>query len=97
LWRRLTRIDGSSTANRLTFDFDYKEQVTMTLSAEQIAAIDRGEAVETILDGRVCVVLSKEAFAQVVVDSDPWTVDEMDRLAAETADMLEGDGLDEPL
>lgn len=31
-----------------------------------------------------------------MVDYSPWTNDEMNLLAAETADLLDGDGLDEP-
>ena len=44
-----------------------------------------------------CVVLRKDVYERVeAMDYSPWTKEEMDLLAAETADLLAGDGLDEP-
>lgn len=71
----------------------------MHLTTEQQQALDLGQAVEITLDGRPCVILRREVYyrAQEEYDDGSWTKEEMDRLAAETADILERDGLDEPL
>lgn len=71
----------------------------MMLTTEQLQAIDRGEPVRIVIDGKPCVLLSQDAFEELEDDMEygPMTEEEMDILASETADMLEGDGLDEPL
>ena len=69
----------------------------MTLTAEQERAIQDGQAVAVTVGNAACVVLRKDIYQRgEVVDYSPWTNDEMDLLAAETADLLAGDGLDEP-
>ena len=69
----------------------------MTLTAEQERAIQDGQAVAVTMVSAPCVVLRKDAYERgEEVDYSPWTKEEMDLLAAETADLLAGDGLDEP-
>ena len=47
--------------------------------------------------GAACILLRKDVYEKgEPVDFSPWTPQEMDLLAAETADLLAGDGLDEP-
>ncbi len=69
----------------------------MKLTAEQELAIHNGQAVQVTVGGTVCVVLRKDVYERgEEVDYSPWTEQEMDLLAAETADLLVGDGFDEP-
>ena len=69
----------------------------MKLTAEQEQAIQNGQAVEVTVGSAACVVLRKDIYERgEEVDNSPWTKEEMDLLAAETADLLAGDGLDEP-
>jgi hypothetical protein len=69
----------------------------MKLSAEQERAIQSGQAVQVNVAGAKCILLRKDIYDRdEVVDFGPWTPEEMDMLAAETADLLGGDGLDEP-
>ena len=69
----------------------------MKLTAEQERAIQNGQAVAVTVAGAACVVLRKDVYERgEEVDSSPWTNEEMDLLAAETTDLLAGDGLDEP-
>jgi len=47
--------------------------------------------------GAACVLLRKDVYERREdADYRPWTKEEMDLLASETADLLAGDGLDEP-
>lgn len=69
----------------------------MELTAEQERAIQNGQAVVVTVGSAACVVLRKDIYERSEeVDYSPWTKDEMDLLAAETADLLARDGLDEP-
>ena len=74
-----------------------KKEVIMKLTAEQERAIQNGQVVAVTVGSAACVVLRKDIYERgEVVDYSPWTKDDMDLLAAETADLLAGDGLDEP-
>ena len=69
----------------------------MKLSAEQERAVHNGQAVTVTVGGAPCVLLRKDVFERgEELDYSPWTKEEMNLLAAETADLLAGDGLDEP-
>jgi len=69
----------------------------MHLTAEQERAIQNGQAVAVTVGGAECVVLRKDVYERAEhVDYSPWTKEEMDWLASETADLLAGDGFDEP-
>jgi hypothetical protein len=69
----------------------------MKLTAEQERAIHNGQVVQVTVGGAVCVVLRKDVYQRgEELDYRPWTEAEMDLLAAETADLLAGDGFDEP-
>ena len=69
----------------------------MKLTAEQERAIQNGQAVAVTVGSAACVVLRKDIYERgEEVDYSPWTKEEMDLLAVETADLLAGDGLDEP-
>lgn len=69
----------------------------MELTAEQEQAIHRGQAVHVDVAGTPCVLLRKDVYERGdALDFSPWTPEEMDLLAAETADLLAGDGFDEP-
>jgi hypothetical protein len=69
----------------------------MTLTAEQERAIQHGQPVEINVGGARCIVLRKDVYEQdQTLDMSPWTPGEMDLLAAEAADLLAGDGFDEP-
>jgi hypothetical protein len=69
----------------------------MNLTAEQEQALLRGQAVQVNVGGAPCILLRKDVYERgEALDFSPWTAEEMDLLAAETADLLAGDGLDEP-
>ena len=69
----------------------------MTLTAEQEWAIQNGQPVAVTVGNAACVVLRKDIYERgEELDYGPWTRDEMNLLAAETADLLAGDGFDEP-
>jgi hypothetical protein len=69
----------------------------MELTAEQEQAIQNGQMVTVTVGGTPCVVLRKDIYERgEALDYSPWTTEEMDLLAAETADLLAGDGFDEP-
>ena len=71
--------------------------MNVKLTAEQERAIHNGQAVQVTVGGAVCVVLRKDVYDRgEELDYSPWTEVEMDLLAAETADLLAGDGFDEP-
>ncbi|HLW67685.1 MAG TPA: hypothetical protein VKS79_20380 [Gemmataceae bacterium] len=68
----------------------------MTLTAEQERAIQEGHAVVVTVGGQPCVVVRKDIYDRAEkMDYGPWTDDEMNLLAAETADLLAGDEYDE--
>ena len=70
----------------------------MELTAEQLQAVEQGDIVQVELNGIPCVILNQQAYKELdELDYDPPTTEEMDLLAAEAVDLLEGDGLDEPL
>ncbi len=69
----------------------------MKLTAEQERAVQSGQAVQVKVGGAECIVLRKDVYERAEpVDFSPWTPEEMDWLAAETADLLAADGFDEP-
>lgn len=69
----------------------------MELTAEQRQAIHSGQAVRVKVSGAECILLRRDVFERgEELDFSPWTPEEMNLLAAETADLLAGDGLDEP-
>jgi hypothetical protein len=69
----------------------------MNFTAEQELAVKNGQAVAITVGGAACVVLRKDIYERgQALDYDPWTNEEMNLLATETADLLAGDGLDEP-
>ncbi len=73
------------------------KEAIMQLTAEQERAIQNGQAVSVTVAGAPCVVLRKDVYERSEpLDYGPWTTEEMDLLAAETADLLAGDGFDEP-
>ena len=68
----------------------------MNLTAEQERAIQDGQMVTLTVGGAACVVVRKDVYdRRQETDYGPWTRDEVDLLASETADLLTGDGLDE--
>ena len=68
----------------------------MELSAEQQRAIQNGQAVQVNVAGANCILLRKDVYDRdEALDFGPWTPEEMDLLAAETADLLAGDDFDE--
>jgi hypothetical protein len=69
----------------------------MKLTIEQERAIQNGQPVVVTVGGTPCVLLRKDIYDRdEALDFRPWTTDEIDLLAAETADLLGGDGFDEP-
>ena len=69
----------------------------MNLTVEQERAVRNGQAVAVTVGDTACVLLRKDVFERgEELDYSPWTKEEMDLLAAETADLLAGDGFDEP-
>ena len=69
----------------------------MNLTAEQQQAVRAGRAVPVTVGGVQCVLLRKDVYERGdEVDYSPWTAEEIDLLAAEAADLLAGDGFDEP-
>ena len=69
----------------------------MEITAEQERAIHIGKAVQVNVGGTPCVLLRKDVYDRdEPLDFSPWSAEEMNLLAAETADLLVGDGFDEP-
>jgi hypothetical protein len=69
----------------------------MQLTVEQERAIRGGQAIDVNIAGTPCVLLRKDVYeAGDALDFSPWSSEEMDLLAAEAADLVAGDGLDEP-
>jgi len=69
----------------------------MKLTPEQKRAIRSGRPVQVSVGGAECILVRKDVYERAEpVDFSPWTPEEMDLLAAETADLLAGDGFDEP-
>jgi hypothetical protein len=67
------------------------------LTTEQEQALHSGQAIQVTVGGAACIVLRKDVYERGdALDFSPWTPEEMDLLAAETADLLAGDGMDEP-
>jgi hypothetical protein len=69
----------------------------MQSTREQMHAVRNGESVRLIEGGTQVVVLRADVFEKMrnlAYDDDPWTDEEMDRLAAEDADALGWDGMD---
>src|SRR5260370_24705382 len=86
--RRISRVEDDSPV---------KKGVTVKLTAEQERAIHNGQAVQVTVGGAVGVVLRKDVYERgEELDYSPWTDQEIDLMAAETADLLAGDGFDEP-
>lgn len=67
----------------------------MHLTAEQLRAAERGEAVRIEVDGKKYVLLSQGVYEDSL-DYSPWTTREIDALADEALELISGDGLDEP-
>jgi hypothetical protein len=71
----------------------------MELTREQIEVVSRGKAVPLTVAGQECVLIRRDFYERLVeeeYDSGPWTVEEMDLLASQTADLLARDGFDTP-
>jgi hypothetical protein len=69
----------------------------MNLTTEQQQALQKGQVVHVDVGGTACVLLRKEVYERGdPLDFSLWTAEEMDLLASEAADLLAGDGLDEP-
>jgi hypothetical protein len=67
------------------------------LTTEQEQALHSGQPVQVTVGGAACILLRKDVYERGdALDFSPWTPEEMDLLAAETADLLAGDGMDEP-
>jgi hypothetical protein len=61
----------------------------MKLTAEQKRAIHGGQAIQVNMGGEACILLRKDVYERgEELDFSPWTPEEMDLLAAETADLL---------
>ncbi len=68
----------------------------MNLTAEEERAVKHGQAVNVMVSDIACVLLRKDVYDRdQELDYSPWTDEEMGLLAAETANLLAGDGLDE--
>ena len=67
----------------------------MRLSKEEKEAIQAGQPITVSIEGAPCVLIRKDIFDQAELDFSPWTPIEMDLLAAETAALLDSDGLSE--
>ena len=69
----------------------------MNLTTEQERAIQNGQVLEVTVAGAPCVLVRQDIYERgEALDYSPWTREEMDLLAAESADSLAGDGFDEP-
>ena len=69
----------------------------MKLSSDQQQDLAEGQPVKVIVDGRNCVLLTRQAFERVKdrdYDDGRWTDEEMNLLATEAADLVAGDALD---
>jgi len=69
----------------------------MNLTIEQERAIHAGLAVVVDIANTACILVRKDVFEQgEELDYSPWTLAEMNMLALETAELVAGDGFDEP-
>ncbi len=74
-----------------------KKGARMELTAEQEQAVENGLAVAVTVGTAECVLIRKDVYERgEQVDFSPWTQEEMNWAASETADLLAGDGFDEP-
>ena len=77
-----------------------ENNATPPLSEEQIRAVDRAGGAVRLIDpatNRQYVLLPAEVYERVralAYDDSPWTDEEMDLLAAESADVLGWEGMD---
>ena len=63
----------------------------MKLTAEQERAVHSGQPVQVSVGGAACILLRKDIYDRgEAVDFSPWTLEEMDLLAAETAQRERG-------
>jgi hypothetical protein len=70
----------------------------MELTREQLDAVQRGTAVRLTEAGTDLVLLRADVFERLrdsLYDASPWTDDEMDLLAAEDADRLGWEGMED--
>lgn len=70
----------------------------MILTTKQLQQLAQGQPVEVEIGGERCVLLTRKAFERVTsseYDTSPWSVEEMDLLAAEATELVSGDGLDQ--
>ena len=68
----------------------------MNITPEQEQAVHNGQTVTVTIAGQACVLLRKDVYERDALDYSPWTAQEMDMLAVETANQVQGDGFDEP-
>jgi len=72
----------------------------MNLTMEQIVAVKNGESVHVEVEHTECVLVRRDVYERVrkpvEYDDSPWSVDEMDGLAAEAAEALDRMGRIEP-
>jgi len=64
----------------------------MTLTPEQLRAIQSGQPVSVTVDQTDCVVVRKDVFQkirQVAYDDSDWSDDELEAVAAQTFDALD--------
>lgn len=65
----------------------------MDLTEQQRQAVEQGEAVTLTLGQTRCVLIREDVYEQArkaaEYDDSPWTVEEMDLLAAEAAERLD--------
>lgn len=66
----------------------------LQLTSEQLKAAEQGEPVKIEADGKAFVLLSQAAYEDDL-DFSPWTQQEIDLLADESAQLVSDDGLDE--
>jgi hypothetical protein len=77
-----------------------ENNATPSLSEEQVLAVDRAGGAVRLTDpatNRQYVLLPAEVYERVralAYDDSPWTDEEMDLLAAESADALGWEGMD---
>jgi hypothetical protein len=58
----------------------------MQLTAQQERLLEEGRSVEVDVDGRRCILLTRETYDRLTsaeIDASPWTDEEIDLLAME--------------
>jgi hypothetical protein len=89
----LNQATARSFDPRCVARIEQKRSLIMTLTPEQLQAIQQGQPVSLTVEQTECVLVRKDVFQkirQVSYDDSDWSDDELEALAAQTFDAMDG-------